>query len=113
MVLQDFNKEEDVLDMPDKKSIISRMPETIREMLSRNSDIMHRDICPDDLFSNTLEVVKQFEQAFIITEFHERLKVTNGTPRQVHHTEIMDTPTFSPPQIPSVQTGDIPSMSEF
>ena len=82
MVLQDFNKEEDVLDIPDKKAIIGRMPETIREMLIRNSDIMHGDIRPDDLFSNTLDdAVKQFEQAFIITKFHEKLKVGSGATR--------------------------------
>ena len=57
------------------------MPETIREMLSRNSDTMHEDILPDDIFDNILGAVKELEQAFVITAFHEKLKLGNDTQR--------------------------------
>ena len=95
MVLQDFNKEEEIMDKTDKKAIISRTPETIREVLSRNSDIMHKDIRPDDLFHNILGVVKEFEQAFVITAFHEKFKFGIDTERQVLQDEAVKTLTFT------------------
>ena len=115
MVLQDFNKEEDVLDKPDKKSIISRMPETIREMLVRNSDIMDRDIRPDDLFDNTLGAVKEFEQAFVITAFHEKFKLGSDPKRQVLQAEVVEN-GLSTSLLPShsrATASDGPSNSEF
>lgn len=62
------------MDKIDKKSILSRIPETIREMLSKNLDIMNKGIMLDDLFDNILSAVKEIEQEFVITAFHDKMR---------------------------------------
>ena len=114
-VLQDFNRAEDILDKPDKKAIIGGIPQTIRELLSKNSDIMQRDILPDELFDNILVAVKEFEQAFIITEFHEKLKVGGGSTRHVLQAEVVEnsSPTLPLSSYSSATVSDSSSNSEF
>ena len=34
---------------------------------------MNKDIMPDDFFVNILGAVKEFEQAFVITAFHDKI----------------------------------------